>query len=120
LANLLWYRHFLTSTRPDVVHVQHPLERLAYVNEVALLERRHWPLVVTAHSFFGEHADDVIHGFMAPDLRTADRVIAVGPHLADQAAQLRVDRARSRVLRSGIYTERDQPRARPEARSPLA
>ena len=119
LANLLWYRHFLTSTRPDVVHVQHPLERLAYVNEVAQLECRRWPLVVTAHSFFGEHADDVIHGFMAPNLRTADRVIAVSPHIADQAAQLGVDRARIRVIRSGIDTERYHPRSRPEARSRL-
>jgi glycosyltransferase involved in cell wall biosynthesis len=119
LANLLWYRYFLYTVQPDVVHVQHPLERLAHVNDVARLERRRWPLVVTAHSFFGEHAKSVIHGFMAPNLRAADRVIAVSPHIADQAAQLGVDRARIRVIRSGIDTERYSPRDQLLARSRL-
>ena len=119
LANLLWYRYFLYTAQPDVVHVQHPLERLAHVNDVARLERRRWPLVVTAHSFFGEHAESVIRGFMAPNLRTADRVIAVSPHIADQAAQLGVDRARIRVIRSGIDTDRYRLRDRLLARSRL-
>src|SRR5262245_7755228 len=56
LAHLLCYRHFLAATHPDVVHVQHPLERAFYVRRVFDLEQRRRPLVVTAHSFFGEHA----------------------------------------------------------------
>jgi glycosyltransferase involved in cell wall biosynthesis len=119
LAHLLWYQHFLGTTRPDVVHVQHPLERLRYVRDVARLERKHWPLVVTAHSFFGEHADDVIHGFMAPNLRAADRVICVSPHIADQAVSLGVEPGRVRVIRSGIDTERFRPRDRTAARAAL-
>jgi glycosyltransferase involved in cell wall biosynthesis len=102
-----------------VVHVQHPLERLSTTKEVARLERRRWPVVVTAHSFFGEHAEDVIHGFMAPNLRTADRVIAVSPHIADQAEQLGVDRSRIHVIRSGIDTAHYRPGDRPAARSRL-
>jgi glycosyltransferase involved in cell wall biosynthesis len=119
LAQLLWYRYFLHTTRADVVHVQHPLERLYYVSEVARLEGRRWPLVVTAHSFFGEHTDEVIRGFMSPNLARADRVIAVSPHIAEQAAQLGVDHGRIRVIRSGVDIERYQPRPRASARSLL-
>src|SRR5262249_45155940 len=60
LRQLLGYRAFLQAFKPDVVHVQHPLERTAYLRHVFALEGRRWPLVVTAHSFFGEHAEDVI------------------------------------------------------------
>jgi glycosyltransferase involved in cell wall biosynthesis len=120
LAHLLWYQHFLAATRPDVVHVQHPLERLRYVRDVARLERTRWPLVVTAHSFFGEHTDDVIHRFMAPNLHAADRVIAVSPHIADQAVSLGVDHARVRVIRSGIDVDRFRPGDRAAARSFLS
>jgi len=119
LAHLLWYRHFLDATRPHVVHVQHPLERAFYVREVQHLERRKWPLVITAHSFFGEHDDDTIHRFMAPNLRAADRVVAVSPHIADQAASLGVNRDHIRVIRSGIDVERFRPRDRAAARSSL-
>jgi glycosyltransferase involved in cell wall biosynthesis len=119
LEQLLAYRHFLAATRPDVVHAQHPLERAAYVREVAAREGRNWPLVVTAHSFFGEHADEVIYEFMAPNLRAADRVIAVSPHIAEQARQLGVDSGRMRVIRSGVDVERFRPRDRARARSAL-
>src|SRR5262249_32795819 len=84
LANLLSYRVFLDIARPDVIHVQHPLERHLYLREVLRLERWRIPVVVTAHSFFGEHPGAVIHDLMAPNLRSADRVIAVSPHIADQ------------------------------------
>src|SRR5205814_7624370 len=30
LADLLWYRYFLAEVRPDVIHVQHPLDRYRY------------------------------------------------------------------------------------------
>jgi glycosyltransferase involved in cell wall biosynthesis len=119
LGQLLWYRYFLEATRPDVVHVQHPLERAFYVQQVQRLERRKWPLVITAHSFFGEHDEYTIHSLMAPNLRAADRVIAVSPHIADQAASLGVDRTRIRVIRSGIDVERFQPRDRAAARAIL-
>jgi glycosyltransferase involved in cell wall biosynthesis len=119
LGQLLAYRAFLSEAHADVVHVQHPLERTYYVRLLAQLERRRWPLVVTAHSFFGEHADAVIHNFMAPNLRAADRVIAVSPHIAEQAAALGVDPGRIRVIRSGIDVERYQPASRPVARAAL-
>jgi glycosyltransferase involved in cell wall biosynthesis len=119
LGQLLAYRAFLDAARPDVVHVQHPLERTHYMRQVSRLERRRWPLVVTAHSFFGEHADSVIHNFMAPNLRAADRVIAVSPHIAEQAARLGADPSRIRVIRSGIDVERYQPADRGLARAAL-
>jgi glycosyltransferase involved in cell wall biosynthesis len=119
LGQLLAYRAFLDAARPDVVHVQHPLERTQYVRMVARLEQRRWPLIVTAHSFFGEHADEVIHTFMAPNLRAADRVIAVSPHIAEQAARLGADPSRIRVIRSGVDVDRYQPADRGHARARL-
>jgi glycosyltransferase involved in cell wall biosynthesis len=115
LANLLWYRRFLAQVRPDLVHVQHPLERCVYARRVARLEGWKLPLVVTAHSLFGEHAESTIATLMAPNLRAADRVIAVSPHIADQALQLGVQSARLRVIRSGVDTEHFAPR--PQART---
>ncbi|MDQ3812302.1 MAG: glycosyltransferase, partial [Chloroflexota bacterium] len=116
LANLLAYGAFLDRARPDVVHVQHPLERMAYLRRVSALEGRRWPVVVTAHSLFGEHAEDVIHGLMADNLRAADRVIAVSPHVAQQALSLGVDASRVRVIRSGVDVDHFRPRDRGSAR----
>src|SRR5205085_10149358 len=61
LENALWYRRFLWSVQPDLIHVQHPLERCEYVRLVQRFERWTTPLVVTAHSLFGEHPEEVIH-----------------------------------------------------------
>jgi glycosyltransferase involved in cell wall biosynthesis len=119
LRNLLWYRRFLSEVRPDVIHVQHPLERCLYVQIVRRFEGWTVPLVVTAHSLFGEHADDTIRELMAPNLRAADRVIAVSEHVADQAVDLGVQRNRVRVIRSGVDTERFRPRDRLRARERL-
>jgi glycosyltransferase involved in cell wall biosynthesis len=119
LGQLLWYRYFLDQAHPDIVHVQHPLERAFLARKVMDLERRRWPLVITAHSFFGEHEERVIRELMAPNLRAADRVIAVSPHIADQAASLGVDRQRIRVIRSGVDMEGDRPRDRAAARARL-
>ena len=88
LANLLWYRRFLAQVQPDLIHVQHPLERCVYARRVVRLEGWKMPLVVTAHSLFGEHTEATIETVMAPNLRAADWVIAVSPHIADQAMQL--------------------------------
>ena len=87
LAHLLAYARFLNKVRPDVIHVQHPLERVSYVRMLRGLEPRlvEAPLVVTAHSFFGEHPEALIREVMAPNLAAASRVIAVSPHIADQA-----------------------------------
>lgn len=119
LGNLLWYRRFLAEARPDVIHVQHPLERALYARTVRDAERWRTPIVVTAHSLFGEHADATIHGLMAPNLRAADGVIAVSEHIADQAVSLGVALERVRVIRSGVDTSRFQPRDRPAARARL-
>ena len=119
LRNLLWYRRFLADVRPDVIHVQHPLERCQYARMVQRLEGWRTPLLVTAHSLFGEHPDHVIHTLMAPNLRAADHVIAVSDHIADQVAQLGVSRDRISVIRSGIDTQRFQPRDRSAARRSL-
>jgi glycosyltransferase involved in cell wall biosynthesis len=110
LANLLWYRRFLAEIRPDLVHVQHPLERCTYARHVVRLEGWKMPLVVTAHSLFGEHAESTIETVMAPNLRAADFVIAVSPHVADQAMQLGVQSRRLRVIRSGVDVEHFRPR----------
>jgi glycosyltransferase involved in cell wall biosynthesis len=56
---------------------------------------------------------------MAPNLRAADRVIAVSEHIAEQAIQLGVHPARIRVIRSGVDTDRFRPRDRPSARQRL-
>jgi glycosyltransferase involved in cell wall biosynthesis len=109
LRNLLGYSRFLNQVRPHVIHVQHPLERCTYVRMVRRLERQRTPLVVTAHSLFGEHADETIHTLMAPNLRAADKVVAVSEHIADQAIQLGVKPERIRVIRSGVDTERFRP-----------
>jgi glycosyltransferase involved in cell wall biosynthesis len=119
LTNLLWYRRFLAQVQPDLVHVQHPLERCSYARLVQRFERWTLPLVVTAHSLFGEHPDQVIHTLMAPNLRAADRVIAVSEHIADQAIDLGVDSRRIRVIRSGVDTEWFRPRDRLSARRRL-
>jgi glycosyltransferase involved in cell wall biosynthesis len=56
---------------------------------------------------------------MAPNLRAADRVIAVSDHIADQAIEVGVDGARVHVIRSGVDTERFHPRERAGARARL-
>jgi glycosyltransferase involved in cell wall biosynthesis len=119
LLNTLWYRHFLAEVRPHVIHVQHPLERCSYVRQVQQLEGWRLPLVVTAHSLFGEHDAATIEHMMAPNLRAADRVIAVSGHIADQAAELGVDRSRIRVIRSGVDIDRFRPRDKATARHRL-
>ena len=119
LANLLWYRTFLAEVQPDVIHVQHPLERCSYVRMVQQLEGWRRPLIVTTHSLFGEHDAATIETRMAPNLRAADRVITVSGHIGDQAVQLGVDRGRVRVIRSGVDAARFQPRDRAAARHAL-
>ena len=119
LHHLLWYRRFLAEVRPDVIHVQHPLERCMYVRILQRLERWHIPLVLTAHSLFGEHSEETIYGLMAPNLRAADRVIAVGERIAEQAVELGVARERVKVIRSGVDAERFRPRDREHARRRL-
>jgi glycosyltransferase involved in cell wall biosynthesis len=89
------------------------------VRAVLDLERLRLPVVVTAHSLFGEHPEPLIHQVMAPNLRAADRVIAVSPHVADQAVALGVQRERVTVIRSGVDSERFRPRDRRRARSAL-
>ena len=115
LANLLWYRRFLDQVRPDLIHVQHPLERSAYARRVLRLEGWKLPLVVTAHSLFGEHSESTIEQVMAPNLRAADWVIAVSPHIADQAMQLGVESRRLTVIRSGVDVEHFRPRGEDRA-----
>ncbi|MBV9896638.1 MAG: glycosyltransferase family 4 protein [Chloroflexi bacterium] len=119
LRNALAYRRFLVEVRPDLVHVQHPLERCLYARMVRRIEGWRLPLVVTAHSLFGEHAEPTIHQLMAPNLRAAERVIAVSDHIADQSIALGVDAKRVRVIRSGVDTHRFQPRDRSAARRRL-
>ena len=119
LTELLWYSHFLRTLKPDVIHVQHPLERQTYVLWVRYLEGLHAPLVVTVHSLFGEHPEPLIHDVMAPNLRRADRLIAVSSHVADYAVQLGADPNKIRVIPSGVDAERFQPRDRAAARAAL-
>jgi glycosyltransferase involved in cell wall biosynthesis len=109
LRNALAYRRFLVEVRPSLVHVQHPLERCVYVRTVQHIEGWRLPLVITAHSLFGEHEPETIHALMAPNLRAADRVIAVSDHIAEQAVELGVQPARIRVIRSGVDTRRFRP-----------
>jgi glycosyltransferase involved in cell wall biosynthesis len=123
LRNVLGYRRFLNEVRPDLIHVQHPLERCAYVRRVQRLEGWRIPVVVTAHSLFGEHEGATIYALMAPNLRVADRVIAVSQHIAEQSAKLGVDPARVRVIPSGVDTQRFRPataQAKAAARGRLA
>jgi glycosyltransferase involved in cell wall biosynthesis len=117
LTSLLWYRRFLAQVRPDLIHVQHPLERSVYARRVLRLEGWRTPLVVTAHSLFGEHSESTIETVMAPNLRAADRVIAVSPRIADQAMQLGVQSKRLRVIRSGVDAEHFRPRRLPRDRA---
>ena len=119
LRNVLAYAEFLHQFKPDVIHVQHPLERCTYARMVRNVDKLSVPLVVTAHSLFGEHEDETIQRVMAPNLRAADRVIAVSEHIADQAVQLGVERGRIRVIRSGVDTQRFRPRDRALARQRL-
>lgn len=119
LADLLWYRYFLAEVQPNLIHVQHPLERFSYVRVVQQLEGWRLPMIVTAHSLFGEHAEAAIETVMAPNLRSADRVIAVSGHIAEQAIELGVDADRVSVIRSGVDVERFQPRDRTVARRAL-
>jgi len=119
LADLLWYRYFLAALRPDIIHVQHPLERATYVRMVQHYEGWRQPLIVTAHSLFGEHDAATIDTRMAPNLRGADRVIAVSGHVAEQAIQLGVDAHCVAVIRSGVDLERFAVRDRAAARRAL-
>lgn len=119
LRSALAYRRFLVDVRPDLMHVQHPLDRCVHARLVRRLEGWRMPLVVTAHSLFGEHTDATIHQLMAPNLRAAEGVIAVSDHIADQAIQLGVDAKRVCVIRSGVDTQRFQPRDRLAARRRL-
>ncbi|MBV9580878.1 MAG: glycosyltransferase family 4 protein [Chloroflexi bacterium] len=109
LRNVLAYRRFMAEVCPDLIHVQHPLERSVYVRTVQRVEGWRQPLVVTAHSLFGEHPDATIHSLMAPNLRAADRVIAVSEHIASQAVDLGIDASRVRVIRSGVDTRQFRP-----------
>lgn len=109
LRNVLGYRRFLDEVRPQLMHVQHPLERCEYARTVRRVEGWRMPLVVTAHSLFGEHDEATIRGLMAPNLRAADLVIGVSEHIAEQVAELGVDPSRVRVIRSGVDTARFRP-----------
>jgi glycosyltransferase involved in cell wall biosynthesis len=120
LANRLWYRRFLRATRPDVIHVQHPLERLSTARAVLDAEQRRPPLVATLHSFFGEHSDATIRTQMGPNLPFADRLIAVSPHIAEQAIELGADPSRLNVIRSGVDVSRFRPGDQRAARAALA
>lgn len=119
LHGLLWYHRFLAAVRPTVIHVQHPLERALYVRTVQRLEGWRIPVVITAHSLFGEHDDATIQTLMRPNLLAADRVICVSPHIAEQACELGVAPDRVRVIRSGVETEVFRPRDRQAARLAL-
>jgi glycosyltransferase involved in cell wall biosynthesis len=57
---------------------------------------------------------------MAPNLRAADRVIAVSPHIAEQACRVGVDPDRVRVIRSGVDVDRFRPGGRAAARQGLS
>jgi glycosyltransferase involved in cell wall biosynthesis len=119
LEDLLWYRRFTAEVQPTVLHVQHPLERCLYARTVLHFERWRLPLVVTAHSLFGEHSDEAIRTLMAPNLRAADHVIAVSDHIAHQAISLGVAPDRISVIRSGVDLDHFRPRDRAPARAAL-
>jgi glycosyltransferase involved in cell wall biosynthesis len=120
LEQLLWYRRFLAAERPQLVHVQHPLERCLYARMVRRYERWQMPLVVTAHSLSGEHQPEVIARLMSPNLLAANRVVAVSPHIASEVIELGVDPERVRVIRSGVDLEHFRPRDRGAARAALS
>jgi glycosyltransferase involved in cell wall biosynthesis len=119
LEQLLWYRYFLAAERPELIHVQHPLERCLYARMVRRYERWRLPVVVTAHSLSGEHEPEVIERLMTPNLLAASRVVAVSPHIASEVIQLGVDPRRVRVIRSGVDVEQFRPRDRGAARAAL-
>ena len=119
LRNLVGYAAFVEQVRPDLLHVQHPLERCTYARMVRSIHHLQVPLIVTAHSLFGEHADSTIRELMAPNLRAADRVIAVGEHIAEQAEQLGVEPRRINVIHSGVDSLRFRPGDRVAARQRL-
>jgi glycosyltransferase involved in cell wall biosynthesis len=119
LGNLLWYRQFVLRVRPEVFHVQHPLERQLYARLLREWELLDLPLVVTLHSFFAEHPEEVIYGLMKPNLPHADALIAVGPSTADQAVMLGAERSKIQVIRSGVDTDHFRPRERGAARERL-
>ncbi len=119
LAHLVWYRHFVLAVRPQLLHVQHPLERHLYARLLAEYEGWRLPLVVTLHSFFNEHPEHLVQQVMRPNLPRADRLIAVSRSTAEQAVQLGADPARIRVIRSGVDAARFRPRDRAGARARL-
>ena len=119
VEDLVAYQRFLGAAHPDVIHVQHPLDRCTTVRRVQRIEHWRVPLVVTAHSLFGEHDEATIATVMGPNLRAADRVIAVSPHIADQALALGVRAERVHVVRSGVDTTQFAPRDRGRARQAL-
>ena len=92
LANLLWYRRFLAEVAARRDPRAAPARTVRRTRARCMrLEGWQMPLVVTAHSLFGEHSAATIETVMAPNLRAADRVIAVSPHIAEQAMQLGVE-----------------------------
>ncbi|MBI4492014.1 MAG: glycosyltransferase family 4 protein [Chloroflexi bacterium] len=119
LAQMLEYRGFLRAARPDVVHVQHPLDRHLVVRLLAELDGLATPVVVTLHSFFREHSNETIYGLMQPNLRFGDRFIAVNEHVREEAVQLGADPARIRVIRSGVDTARFRPQPIAQVRDQL-
>ena len=110
------YRRFLGEVRPDVIHVQHPLERCLYARTVRRLEGWRMPLVVTAHSLSGEHdrrdhrlADGAEPARGRPGHRRQPAHRRAGDSLGRRAERVR-------VIRSGVDTEQFRPRDRRAAR----
>jgi D-inositol-3-phosphate glycosyltransferase len=56
---------------------------------------------------------------MAPNIRAADRLIAVSPHVAEEAIRLGADRRVVRVIPSGVDVEHFRPIERATARAAL-
>lgn len=119
LADLLWYRAFLYAVRPDVIHVQHALDRHLYARLVRAWDHLRVPLVVTVHSLFNEHPEHLIYGLMQPNLAHGDLFITVAPHITAQATGLGADPAKIREFRTGHDTDRFTPGDRVAARARL-
>lgn len=119
LGHTLWYARTIARVRPEVLHVQHPLDRHLYARLLLGWEGWRLPLVVTLHSFFAEHPDSVIQGLMRPNLAHADRFIAVSRDTARQAESLGADPRKIHVIRSGVDAERFRPRDPAAARRRL-
>jgi glycosyltransferase involved in cell wall biosynthesis len=119
LGYLLWYRRFLRTVRPCLVHMQHPLERHLYTWLVSRYEGWRLPLVVTVHSIFKEHSDESIEKIIRPNLQRADRLIVVSRTTADEAEQLGADPSKCRLIRTGVDLERFRPCDRLAARARL-